>query len=156
VQVARCALAFDVGSKRVGVAVGNTLSYTARPLRVLEAADEHALFARVDELIREWRPDCLLVGEPLTLEGTEQPATLRARRFAARLSSRFDLPVHLIDERSSSKEADRRFAQARADGRARRRDAALQDAVAAQIILERWLDAGAPLFPPAPSITPHG
>ena len=152
----RCVLAFDVGSKRVGVAVGNTLSGTARALQVFEYADDAALRARIAALLNEWRPDTLIVGEPLTLTGETQPATERARCFARRLAAQSRLPVQLVDERSTSKEADRRFAQARAGGLARRRDAAKQDAVAAQIILERWLEAGAPLASPVLSDDSHG
>ncbi len=142
--VPRCALGFDVGARRTGVAVGNSLTMSARALRVIEHTDASLTWSRIDALQREWRPDVLVVGEPLTLDGGAQPATHRARQFAAQLSERYGLPVVLVDERSSSKEADARFVGARARGAARRRDAALQDAIAAQIILERWLLAGMP------------
>jgi len=145
----RCVLGFDVGAKRTGVAVGNSLTMSARALRVIEHTDAGPAWTQIDALRSEWRPDALVVGEPLTLEGEVQPATQRARRFAAQLRHRYGLPVTLVDERSSSKEADARFARARAQGHARRRDAALQDAMAAQIILERWLLAGMP-NPPTP------
>ncbi len=141
----RCALAFDVGAKRTGVAVGNSLTMSARALTVIEHAGDSADWARIDTLRKEWRPDVLVVGEPLTLEGEAQPATHRARAFAERLRKQFGLPVILVDERSSSKEADARFAKSRALGTARRRDAAMQDAIAAQVILERWLLAGMPV-----------
>jgi putative Holliday junction resolvase len=145
----RCVLAFDVGAKRTGIAVGNSLTLSARALRVIEHTDAGPAWPQIDALHSEWRPDALVVGEPLTLEGEVQPATQRARRFATQLRQRYGLPVTLVDERSSSKEADARFARARAQGQARRRDAAMQDAVAAQIILERWLLAGMP-NPPTP------
>lgn len=134
-----CALGFDVGARRTGVAVGNTLSGTARPLEVIDVRDGEPDWTRLDRLLAEWSPQQLVVGEPLTLDGESQAATERARRFAARLAQRYALPVALVDERSTSQEADRRFAQARRDGRARRSHAALLDAVAAQLILERWL-----------------
>ena len=140
-----CALGFDVGARRTGVALANSLSMSARALAVIEHADEAIDWPRLEQLRQEWKPDVLVVGEPLTMEGGEQPASERARRFARKLAARFQLPVVMIDERSSSKEADARFARARASGQARRRDAALQDARAAQIILERWLDAGMPM-----------
>ncbi len=142
-----CALGFDVGARRTGIAVGNSLTMSARALLVMEHVNESADWSRLDALRKEWRPQILVVGEPLTLEGEAQPATLRARRFAEQLRQRFGLPVVMVDERSSSKEADSRFAAARAKGTARRRDGALQDAIAAQIILERWLVAGMPLEP---------
>lgn len=137
-----CVLGFDVGARRIGVAVGNTLSQTARPLAVVEVGDRGPDWARVDALVREWVPNLLVVGEPLTLGGEVQPATERARAFARQLGRRTGLPVELVDERSSSREADRRFAERRRHGTARRRDAAALDAVAAGIIIERWLRGG--------------
>jgi putative Holliday junction resolvase len=134
-----CVLGFDVGARRIGVAVGNTLSQTARALAVVEVTDAGPDWHRIETLAREWRPDRLIVGEPLTLDGEAQPATHLARRFARDIATRLKLPVDLVDERSSSKEADRRFAERRRNGTARRRDAAALDAVAAEIITERWL-----------------
>lgn len=142
-----CVLGFDVGTRRIGVAVGNTLSGTARPIAMVAAHDEGPDWDAIDALVREWRPDRLVVGEPLTLDGESQPATHMARRFAREAAERYALPVDLIDERSSSREAERRFASARRDGRARRRDAKTMDALAAQVIVERWLGV-APLPPP--------
>jgi putative holliday junction resolvase len=140
-----CVMGFDVGSRRVGIALANTLTASARALAVIERAGDD--WTRFDALVAEWRPALMVVGDPLTLDGTEQEATRIARRFARQLAARYRLPVTLVDERATSKEADRRFAAARAAGTARRRDAALQDARAAQIILERWLDAGMPTSP---------
>lgn len=134
-----CVLGFDVGARRTGVAVGNTLSMTARAISVLAVHDGEPDWAACDRLIREWSPQLLVVGEPLTLDGAVQSATHRARRFARSLGQRYALPVQLVDERSSSREADRRFAKARSEGRAKRSHAELLDAMAAQIILERWL-----------------
>lgn len=143
----RTALGFDVGERWVGVAIGNAISHSARPLRVL-ARDQAPFWAQLEGLIGEWKPDALVVGEPLTLDGGEQSATVLARRFARQLSGRFGLPVGLIDERASSREADRRFAEQRRQGLKRRSQADQQDAAAAAIILERWLDAGMPLHSP--------
>lgn len=134
-----CVLGFDVGARRIGVAVGNTLSQTARALTVIDVAESGLDWRRIETLVKEWRPDRLLVGEPLTLDGEAQPATQRARRFAHELRDHTGVTVELVDERSSSVEADQRFAQRRRSGEARRRDAAALDAVAAEIIVERWL-----------------
>ncbi len=140
-----CVLGFDVGARRIGVAVGNTLSRTARAIAMVAARDDGPDWNAVAALVREWRPDRLVVGEPLTLDGEAQPATHMARRFAREAETRFNLPVDMIDERSSSREADRRFAEKRRNGQARRRDAQALDALAAQIIIERWL--GEPSLP---------
>lgn len=140
-----CVLGFDVGARRIGVAVGNTISATARAIAMVTAHDDGPDWTAVDALVREWRPQLLIVGEPLTLEGEAQPATHLARRFARTAAERYQLPVELVDERSTSREADRRFAEKRRSGQARRRDAKALDALAAQIIVERWL--GDPILP---------
>ncbi|WP_183948652.1 Holliday junction resolvase RuvX [Rehaibacterium terrae] len=136
-----CVLGFDVGAKRIGVAVGNALSGTARDLSVLDVRGGQPDWPAVQRLLAEWRPDALLVGDPRTLDGGDQPARRRARRFADSLRQRFALPVHLVDERSSSVEAARRFAAGRAAGTRRRGDADRLDALAAAVIVERWLAA---------------
>ena len=133
-----CAFGFDVGSKLIGVAVGSALTASARALAVLAVHDGEPGWPQLDALRGEWLPDALVVGLPLTLAGEEQPASRRARRFAAALQQRYGLPVALVDERHSSQEAARRFAAARAAGLKRRRDAAGIDAEAAAVILERW------------------
>jgi len=137
-----CALGFDVGSKRIGVAVGNTLTGSARAIAVVDVRADGPDWTAVGRLIAQWRPQCLIIGEPLTLDGATQTATRAARRFAHQVHERFALPAILVDERSSSREAGHRFAKQRREGQVRRRDAAALDAVAAQVILERWL-AGA-------------
>ncbi|MFA5590520.1 MAG: Holliday junction resolvase RuvX [Lysobacteraceae bacterium] len=140
-----CVLGFDVGARRIGVAVGNTISATARAIAMVAAHDDGPDWPAVDALVREWRPELIIVGEPLTLEGEAQLATHMARRFAHTAAERYGLPVELVDERSTSREADRRFAEQRRSGQARRRDAKALDALAAQIIVERWL--GDPMLP---------
>lgn len=140
-----CVLGFDIGARRIGVAVGNTLSCTARAIAMVNAQDSGPDWNAVAALVRQWQPDRLIVGEPLTLDGETQPATHLARRFAREAANRFSLPVDMVDERSSSREADRLFAERRSKGQARRRDARALDALAAQIIVERWL--GLPTLP---------
>lgn len=133
-----CVLGFDVGARRTGVAIGNTLSGAARDLSVIDA-DSEAGWRALERLVNDWQPERFVVGEPLTLDGGDQPATRRARRFAQQLRERFRLPVELVDERRTSIEAADRFAARRREGVARRRDAERLDALAAQLILERWL-----------------
>ncbi len=141
------ALGFDVGAKRIGVAVGNGFSGTARDLAVVDMRDEAADWQAVDKLVREWRPEALVVGDPRTLgddgkvSDLTQPSRQRAQRFARDAASRYPLPVWMVDERMSSIDAAARFAQGRAAGARRRSEARSLDAVAAAIILERWLGA---------------
>lgn len=132
-------LGFDVGARRIGVAVGNALTGMASPLAVVEVHAAGPDWTQLDALVRQWRPGGLVVGDPLTLDGGDQPIRKAAHAFAATLQQRFALPVVLVDERNSSQEATRRFAAARADGRRRRRDAEVLDAFAAAVIVERWL-----------------
>lgn len=139
-----CVLGFDFGRKRIGVAVGNTVSCTARPLEVIERQDDTRDWARILAVVNGWRPELMVVGDPLTLNGGVQEITHVAREFATVLREKTSRPVVLVDERSSSKEADRRFAAARAAGVAHRKQAGQQDALAASVILERWFESGMP------------
>ncbi|QNA90401.1 Holliday junction resolvase RuvX [Massilia sp. Dwa41.01b] len=93
---------FDFGIKRIGVAMGNTLTGQAQPLSVVDAIDNATRFKTIGALIDQWRPTRLVVGEPLHPDGAEHDMTLRARRFANQLHGRFNLPVELVDERYSS------------------------------------------------------
>ncbi|WP_426700657.1 Holliday junction resolvase RuvX [Rhodanobacter sp. Col0626] len=145
-----CVFGFDVGSRLTGVAIGNTFTASARALTTVAVHEDGPDWNRLDALHREWQPDTLVVGLPLTLDGAEQPASRRARRFATQLQQRYSLPVVLVDERHSSQEAAQRFAAARSVGLKRRRDAASIDAEAAAVILERWLAAE-----PAPASHDH-
>lgn len=132
-------LAFDVGARRIGVAVGNTVSMSAREVGVLDVRDGGPDWPALDRWIKEWQPARLVVGDPATLDGGDQPIRKRARAFARNVRQRYKLPVEQVDERTSSIEAAQRFAQGRANGERRRSQAAQLDALAAVVILERWL-----------------
>jgi putative Holliday junction resolvase len=97
-------LAFDFGTKRVGVATGNTLTRQAQPLRTI-AAEGEARFAAIGRLIGEWQPSALVVGVPFHPDGAPHDNTDRARRFARQLHGRFKLAVHEVDERYTTTEA---------------------------------------------------
>jgi len=133
-------LGFDVGQRRTGVALGNVLS-GARALAVINMYAHGADWVALDRLFQQWLPQGLIVGDPLTLDGQDQPIRQQAHAFAHQLQQRYHLPVALVDERSSSMEAARWFAAERGAGRKRRRDAAQLDATAAAIIVQRWLNA---------------
>jgi putative holliday junction resolvase len=131
-------LCFDVGAKRTGVAVGNSLSGTARAVGILEVYDAGPNWPALDAWMREWSPNVLVVGNPLTQDGQSQPARKNALAFARELNKRYGKPISLMDERNSSIEAAQRFADSRARGEAKRSQADQLDAWAAVIILERW------------------
>jgi len=134
-------LGFDVGMRRIGVAVGSAFGHGARALAVIDVHAHGPDWAALDRLQKEWRPDGMVVGDPMTLDGGDQPIRRFAHAFATQLQARYSLPVVLVDERASSIEAAQRFAAERAEGRRKRRDAAALDAVAAAVIVERWLAA---------------
>lgn len=147
-------LGFDVGARRIGVAIGSRFGHGARALAVVDVHDDAIDWRAIDRLHKEWRPDGMVVGDPMTLDGGDQPIRARAHAFARELRLRYRVPVVLVDERSSSIEAAQRFATERAQGRSRRRDAAALDAVAAAVIVERWFAAPQDAIPlqdmPAP------
>jgi len=130
-------LAFDFGTRRTGVAVGNTLTRAAQPLTTIAATDDDARLAAIATLVAQWQPQRLVVGVPLHADGTEHATTALARRFARRLEQRFGLPVESADERHTTHAARSALAAAGVRGRAAR---AARDEVAAQLILQEWLD----------------
>jgi len=97
-------LSFDFGTRRVGVAVGNTLLGRAQPLKTV-AAEGEARFVALQALIAQWQPSALVVGVPFHPDGAAHDNTVRARRFARQLQGRFKLPVHEVDERYTTTEA---------------------------------------------------
>ena len=115
--------------------MGQSLTGTAQPLTVIHSLARGHDWARIGAVIAEWRPQALVVGVPLNMDGSEQPQTARARRFGRSLGGRFGLPVHWADERLSTREARDRMERAAAGGRVHRRD---DDDIAAQVILEGW------------------
>jgi putative holliday junction resolvase len=130
-------IAFDFGTRRLGVAIGNTLVRVARPLVTIDAQAGDARFAAIAALIGEWRPEQLVVGVPVHADGSEHAMTLRARRFARQLAGRFRLPVVEADERHSTQDA---AAALERSGDGGRRGRGKRDEVAAQMILQAWFD----------------
>lgn len=122
-------LAFDFGTRRIGVAVGNSLTGGARPLEVIEEEGADRRFGRIGRLIEEWGPQRLVVGRPTLEDGTPGPTTAKAERFTRQLQGRFGLPVDTVDERFSSLEAQSVVGRNAAD-----------DAEAAAIILRQYFD----------------
>src|SRR5690625_7198676 len=123
-------LAFDYVSKKIGGAIGNTLARHARPLEILRPKTRERRFALIQDLLEHWGPDLVVVGLPLNTDGSDQYATLQARRFGNQLHGRFGVQVQMVDERGSSMEAQARLGTNEPD-----------DAMAAAVILQRFLDA---------------
>ena len=130
-------LAFDFGLRHIGVAVGDTETRIAHALAPFEAKNGAARMAAIEPLVREWRPERLVVGLPLALDGTEQEMSGRARRFARQLEARFGLPVAMVDERLSSAAAEEGL---RGAGRGGRKHKHFVHGESARIILQDYLD----------------
>jgi len=136
-------LGFDYGTQRIGVAVGDALTGSARPLPPASNGRQPDWNA-LAKALQEWRPAGCVVGLPLDLDGQDQAITAQARAFAEQLRSRYGVPVYLCDERLSSRAADDELRHARADGRKNQRvRSGDRDGVAARLILEQWLATAA-------------
>ena len=131
-------LAFDFGEKRIGIAVGEHLLASASPLMTIDNESNDIRFQVITKLVSEWQPRLLVVGLPLSLDGTEHAVSQLCKKFARRLNGRFNLPVMLVDERYSSLEASQRLNEAGVRGRAQKE---MLDQVAAQTILQSYFDS---------------
>jgi putative holliday junction resolvase len=116
-------LAFDFGEKRIGVAVGNTITKTAEALKIIQEKNQDEKFKAIEALIQEWQPQLLVVGLPTHPDGAEHEMTQKAKRFGNQLHGRFQKEVVWVDERYTSVSVR--------DG---------NDALAAQLILQQYLD----------------
>lgn len=131
-------LGFDYGTRQIGVAVGQTLTGTARPLKELRARDGVPDWEQIAALLREWQPDALVVGLPLNMDGSPSDMSTRAEKFGRRLHGRFQLPVHYIDERLSTFEAKQMLRDSGQRPPVSYRDNPV-DSLAAVLLLETWL-----------------
>ena len=131
------ALAFDFGTKSIGCAVGQSITGTAQALPAFNAQDGIPNWDAIEKCLKEWKPDIVVGGLPLNMDGTEQDLTLRARKFANRLQGRFGVNVQLQDERLTTTEArseifDRGGFRALKKGKV--------DGISACLILESWFE----------------
>jgi putative Holliday junction resolvase len=116
-------LAFDFGERRIGVAVGNTITKTSEPLKIIQEKNQKDKFEAIEQLIQEWQPHILVVGLPKHPDGAEHEMTQKAKRFGNQLNGRFKKEVVWVDERYTSVSVD-----------------GGNDALAAQLILQQYLD----------------
>ncbi len=133
----RSVLAFDFGLVQIGVAVGNTLLRSTQPLAILRAREGIPDWRALEQLVRDWQPDLLLVGDPLNMDGSDSELCERARKFARRLHGRLGLPVTLVDERLTSFEAKQISREQGHRGDYKRRPI---DSQAAELVLQSWLN----------------
>lgn len=130
-------LAFDYGTKNIGVATGQTITHSASSLPPLKAKDGVPDWAQLEKLLQEWKPDLVLVGLPLNMDDSESELSARARKFANRLQGRFGVKVEMVDERLSSFEAKGEVIN-RGGSRDYKNNPV--DSIAARLILEGWLE----------------
>jgi putative Holliday junction resolvase len=133
----RSVLAFDFGLVQIGVAVGNTLLRSTQPLAILRAREGVPDWQALEQLVRDWQPDLLLVGDPLNMDGSDSELCERARKFARRLHGRLGLPVTMVDERLTSFEAKQVSREQGHRGNYKRRPI---DSQAAELVLQSWLN----------------
>jgi len=149
-QKSRTFLAFDYGTKRIGVAVGQELTGTATALDTVRATDGKPDWDAITKLIEQWQPDEVVVGLPLNMDGTDSELSRRAQRFGNQLHGRYNLRAHFMDERLSSLQAEeelrerqpgmsRDISQGKSRSKSKKVQAADIDKLAAKIILESWL-----------------
>ncbi|MDP1708506.1 MAG: Holliday junction resolvase RuvX [Gammaproteobacteria bacterium] len=135
----RTLLGFDYGTKHIGVAVGQQITHTATALETLSLRHNKPDWTAISRLVDEWRPEAFVVGLPLSRDGSENAVSRAAQRFGQQLHERYRLPVHTIDEHLSSHAA----AQLAGKPTGRRAHGAI-DMLAAQIILQTWLNHPSP------------
>jgi putative Holliday junction resolvase len=132
------AMAFDFGTKKIGVAVGQSLTGTASPISVLKAKEGIPDWELVDKMVKEWRPNVFVVGMPFNMDGSENEMTVLALKFSQSLQGRFNKPCYTMDERLSSREARDLKRQVAEEQGKKFNDKEVIDSFAAQLILENW------------------
>ncbi len=125
-------LGFDYGTKKIGIAVGQTITGTANPLTTLRCVKDKPDWDGIEKIIQQWQPTDLVIGLPIDTDESETEISSKARRFSRQLEGRFRLPVHMADERYTSASA-RSMA-----GKVKKIEEL--DALAAKLILETWLN----------------
>lgn len=151
-------LGLDYSRRKIGIATGQTITATASPLTTLFNEAGQVNWIKLDEIIKQWKPACLVVGLPLNMDGSEQATTVAARKFGQQLQKHYCLPVNFMDERLSSREASfilgydgitspkRTFRYNNSPGKKvkkNKRNGSDIDSVAAQLILQSWLNLNA-------------
>jgi len=130
-------IGFDFGQKRIGVAIGNNISKTAQALITINSASNNQKFEVIQKIIEEWQPISIVVGVPFNVDGSEHKVTNLSKKFAKQLEQKYSLPIHLIDERYTSIEANHEIKDKKKDLKKKK---LLIDQIAAKIILQSYLD----------------
>ena len=129
--------AFDFGTKRIGVAVGQTITKTASPLPVLSAKDGIPNWQEIDNILAQWKPQALVIGIPVNKDYDDRQLEYAAKKFGRRLKHRFSLPVFGIDEHLTSFAAKQALYEYGGESSLRKNSI---DSIAATLILESWFN----------------
>ena len=135
-------IGIDYGLANIGIAIGQSITKTASALKTIHF-NQKFTWDELDNIIKQWQPAAIIIGKPINEDGEEQLMTKQAHNFAKKITNRYQLPVHEVDERYSSMQAQDEFANARKQGKAKRKHGKNLDAHAAKHILQRWLDTQA-------------
>ena len=144
-------LGFDYSQNKIGIAVGQRLTGTARGLITLKSHRKKVDWSAIEDLLQQWHPVALIVGLPLTMDGEEQETTESAKIFGNQLNQRYNLPIHFMDERLTSREAShilgydghtspQRHSKAGKKVKKNKQQGHDIDRVAAELILQSWLN----------------
>ena len=136
----RTLLGFDYGTRRIGIAIGQDLTATAAALTTVTSHHGKPNWEAIDRIVAQWQPQLLVVGLPVHMDGTEHERTRASRRFGNQLQGRYNLPVEWVDERLTSEEAGRLLREQGIQAPQNAREKSLLDMMAAQLILQSWLD----------------
>ncbi len=131
-------IGIDFGQKRIGLAIGQTLTRIANPLTTID--NNGALWQKLSAHINEWQVSQIVIGLPLDMSGEEQEITRQVKNFSKKVEQETHLPIHLVDERLTSYTAERQFKDSRQNKLNKAKDKSKIDAMAAQIILQSWFD----------------
>ncbi|MCH9782236.1 MAG: Holliday junction resolvase RuvX [Betaproteobacteria bacterium] len=137
IQPNRNVIAFDFGEKKIGVAIGNSITKTAHPLETIRKVKKSERIEIIENLLNEWEPGIVVVGLPLNEDGTESRLTLLAQNFAKKIKNRFKVPIVMVDERYTSVEAKILL---NGNVKSIKKGNQVIDQVAAQIILGSYFD----------------
>ena len=131
-------LSFDFGEKRVGVAIGNNITNNVHPLETIETSKKTDRYIKIESLLETWKPTQLIVVYPLNDDGSKSRMSALAKKFGEKLKNKFDIPVHFVDERFSSSEAELRLKALEKNLKKRKH---IIDQVAAMIILDSYFES---------------
>ena len=128
-------MGFDFGTQKMGMACGNSLSSTAQPLAIFPMRDGIPDWDKLEKLIAQWQPNTCVVGLPLNMDDSESELSARARKFARRLRHRLNIPVWMVDERLTTREARNSLLSYQQQGHGKKTNA---DSLAATMLIESW------------------